>query len=212
MVVSPNPSLPRTSPKDVSSDPTPATPKASGISRFVNIAREELRGVRPRMLVVNAALATLPNYALGRVRTRILRLAGFEIGHGSSLFGAPHISGEGDIYGRLSIGKQCAINVGFSVDLGADITIGDNVSIGHDVMILTTSHKLGPASHRAGLHHLRPVRIGDGAWICARATILPGVTVGAGAVVSAGSVVNKDVPPNSIVAGSPARVVVPTLR
>jgi maltose O-acetyltransferase len=79
-------------------------------------------------------------------------------------------------------------------------------------MILTTSHKLGPSAHRAGKHDLLPVEIGDGAWIGARATILPGVTIGRGAVVSAGSVVNKNVPPNSIVAGTPARVVVPKMK
>jgi maltose O-acetyltransferase len=79
-------------------------------------------------------------------------------------------------------------------------------------MILTTSHKLGPSSHRAGPHDLLPVKIGDGAWIGARATILPGVTVGEGAVISAGSVVNKNVPANSIVAGAPARVVVPKMK
>jgi acetyltransferase-like isoleucine patch superfamily enzyme len=102
--------------------------------------------------------------------------------------------------------------VGLTLDLGAEIFIGDRVYIGHEVMILTSSHKLGPSFHRAGIDNLLPVRIGDGAWICARATLLPGVTVGAGAVVSAGAVVNKDVPPNSIVSGSPARVIVPKLR
>jgi maltose O-acetyltransferase len=51
------------------------------------------------------------------------------------------------------------------------------------------------------------VRIGDDVWIGGHATILPGVTIGDGAVVAAGAVVTKDVPPYTVVAGVPARVV-----
>ena len=182
------------------------------VRRIRRAAHDELRDLRPGLLAANAVLALLPNYTLCRVRTRILRLAGFDIGHGSTFFGAPRVGGDGDIASRLKVGRNCAINVHLTLDLGAEIVIGDRVSIGHQVMILTTNHKLGPASSRAGQMVPAPVRIGDGAWICARATLLPGVTVGAGSVVSAGSVVNKDVPPNSIVAGVPARVIVPVIR
>jgi maltose O-acetyltransferase len=52
----------------------------------------------------------------------------------------------------------------------------------------------------------RPVSIEDGAWIAARVTILPGVTIGRGTVVAAGAVVTRDVPPNTLAAGVPARV------
>ena len=52
------------------------------------------------------------------------------------------------------------------------------------------------------------VVIGAGSWIGARCVIFPGVRVGSGAVVSAGSIVNKDVPPNTVVSGAPATVVV----
>ena len=52
-----------------------------------------------------------------------------------------------------------------------------------------------------------PVTINDGAWICIGATILPGVTIGENAVVAAGAVVTKDVAPDTVVAGVPARFV-----
>jgi maltose O-acetyltransferase len=173
---------------------------------------DELGALRPRLLLANAAMSALPEQTLSRVRTHLMRLAGFEIGHGTAIFGAPSITGGEDVYRRLKIGEMCEINIGLVIDLGADLTIGDRVSIGHQVTIITSNHKIGPAEHRAGLRTPQPVRIEAGAWICARATILPGVTVGSGSIVSAGAVVVKDVPPNTAVAGSPARVVVPRLR
>lgn len=181
-------------------------------THWVRAIRDELQGMSLRRGAMNAALACLPNFSLVRVRTRILRFGGFGIGDRSVLFGAPHLNGDGNFAHRLRIGKDCAINVRVTFDLGADIIIGDRVNIGHEVMILTTNHKIGRSSQRAGPFSPQPVTIGDGAWICARATILPGVTIGAGAVVSAGAIVNKNVPPNCIVAGPFAQVVVPTLR
>ena len=53
----------------------------------------------------------------------------------------------------------------------------------------------------------KPVKIGDRVWIGIAATILPGVTIGENSIVAAGAVVTKDVPPNTIVAGNPAKVV-----
>lgn len=52
-----------------------------------------------------------------------------------------------------------------------------------------------------------PITIGEDCWLGGNVTILPGVTIGKGAVVGAGSVVTKDVPPESVVVGNPARVI-----
>ena len=87
------------------------------------------------------------------------------------------------------------------------ITIGDHVAIGHEVLITVGSHEFGPSECRAGSDTHRPVTIGDGAWIGARAVILPGVTIGRGAVIAAGAVVNKDVPADELWAGVPARFI-----
>jgi maltose O-acetyltransferase len=183
-----------------------------GSEKLWTVAIDELGGVRPKLALTQALIRLLPHYAFCRLRTHALRIAGFSIGRGTTFFGAPVISGDGDLYSRLTIGTECAINVDLMLDLGASVTIGNNVSIGHQVMILTTSHKVGATFHRAGPHHPLPVTIGNGAWLCARSTILPGVDIGAGAIVSAGAVVSKSVPPNSVVAGCPAQIVVPKLR
>ena len=52
-----------------------------------------------------------------------------------------------------------------------------------------------------------PIRLGDRAWVAARAIVLPGITIGAGAVVGAGSVVTRDIPEGCVAAGNPARIV-----
>jgi maltose O-acetyltransferase len=184
----------------------------STANKIVHIIHEEFEQLHPQLLLMTCLLSLLPIYVGARLRMRILRLAGFQIGHGTVIWGTPNISGNRNLYQHLVIGQNCSINIDCFLDLGAKITIGDNVSIGHQVMLLTTSHKMGPAQRRAGELTKLPITVEEGAWIGARSTILPGVTIGAGSVISAGAVVNKDVPPNTAAAGSPARVVVPKLR
>jgi acetyltransferase-like isoleucine patch superfamily enzyme len=68
-------------------------------------------------------------------------------------------------------------------------------------MILSRTFTVGPSAQRAGTPLYAPVVIEDGAWIGARCTIMPGVTIGAGAVVGATMVISKDVPPNTLLLG-----------
>lgn len=84
------------------------------------------------------------------------------------------------------------------------ITIGNNVAISHDVTIMDSdAHNMD----YEGYQMTQPVSIGNDVWIGSRAMILKGVTIGDGAIVAAGSVVTKDVPPNTTVAGVPAKVI-----
>lgn len=89
----------------------------------------------------------------------------------------------------------------------ADIYVGSHTMIGPNVTICTASHPLSPAMRERGLQYNRPVRIGENVWIGAGAIILPGVTIGDRSVVGAGSLVLRDVPPDVVVVGSPARII-----
>ncbi|MDP9831217.1 maltose O-acetyltransferase [Kineosporia succinea] len=89
---------------------------------------------------------------------------------------------------------------------GAPITVGDNVLLGPKVGLYTSNHAFDVTERRQGACVARPITVGDDVWIAGGVTVLPGVTIGAGAVIGAGSVVTRDVPPHTIAAGNPARV------
>jgi maltose O-acetyltransferase len=108
---------------------------------------------------------------------------------------------------HIVIGERCFINYGCFLDNLASISIGDDCAIGMEVMLCTSTHELGPSSRRAGVLAGKPIVIGNGCWIGARAIILPGVTIGPGSIIGAGSVVSKDCEPNGLYCGSPAQLV-----
>jgi acetyltransferase-like isoleucine patch superfamily enzyme len=180
-------------------------------SRLARTVREDVANIQPAVLIATAVGRALPDFAFRRLRTGILRAGGWQIGRASVVFGVPAVYGRGKILRRLTIGEESCINVRCMFELNDEVRIGNRVDIGHEVLILTVTHRIGSRDRRAGPTKDGAVTIGDGAWIGARSTILPGVTIGAGAVVAAGSVVNKNVPENSVVAGSPATVVVKRL-
>jgi len=111
-------------------------------------------------------------------------------------------------YGHhLTIGRGSFVNADFLALGGGRITIGEDVLIGPGVRFYTPNHPLDPDLRRAGYERVAPIVIRDNVWIGGSAVILPGVTVGADSIVGAGSVVTKDVPPATVVAGNPARVI-----
>lgn len=123
----------------------------------------------------------------GKMRCRLERLRGVKMGK--------HIfMGGGSVLDRVR------------PDL---ITVEDYVSIAGGVYILTHSNPTTPLREILGpkSNVVAPVHIKRGAWIAINVVILPGVTIGECAIVASGSVVTKDVPPYTLVGGSPAKVI-----
>ncbi len=174
--------------------------------RFGQIAYDETRAFQPRILLLQFVTTLVPPYVGGRLRSFLMRLAGLRIGKHTTIMGLPRMYGKGSIHRRLSVGDYVVMNIGCHLDLNDSIMIAARVSLGQEVIILTTSHRIGDSKQRAGKGTTMPVTINTGAWIGARALILPGVTIGAGSIVGAGAVVTKDIPPNMLAAGVPARI------
>ena len=86
----------------------------------------------------------------------------------------------------------------------AKVVIGNQVVISQDSYICTASHDVSSPVMKL---IKRPIMIGSNVWVAARATVLPGVSIGDGAVVGSCSVVTKDVQPWTVVGGNPARLI-----
>jgi maltose O-acetyltransferase len=181
-----------------------AAPRSSS-GRLWRVLLNDVEGLHFRLRVANAVLFFCPHFCFNRFRTLIYRGCGIRIGPRTLILGRLDLSGGGRIWERLTIGAQCQITTPLYVDLNAKVTIGDNVAIAHQVMLMTTNHEMGSSRRRSGPWKCAPIVIEDGCWIGARATILPGVTVGRGSVVAAGAVVAADVPPDTLVGGVPAK-------
>lgn len=109
-------------------------------------------------------------------------------------------------YGKpVTIGKRCFIQQCCTFFSRGGIEIGDDVFIGPKCNLITINHDVNPDNRSAT--YGKPIKIEDKVWLGINATILPGVTLGYGCIVGANSVVTKDVPPMTIVAGNPARII-----
>jgi acetyltransferase-like isoleucine patch superfamily enzyme len=159
----------------------------------------------PRKTLAYGISRGLPQFRFCRIRTALLRAIGFRIGRNSGVLGPIDVTGSGDVTRLLRIGELTYISGPLRIDLGAEVRIGSGVRFGHDVLLLTFDHDIGPSEYRCGRLVAAPIRIGNGVWIGSRATVLPGVSIGDGAVIGTGALVTRDVPPNTLVAGVPAR-------
>lgn len=104
---------------------------------------------------------------------------------------------------KVQIGKNVYVNTNALMMARGGITIEDGVQIAANVQLISNNHDV----YDRQVLTCKPVRIKEGAWIGAGASIMPGVCVGKYAVVGAMSVVTKDVPDYAVVVGSPAKVV-----
>jgi maltose O-acetyltransferase len=164
----------------------------------------ELNVFHPRMMLARFLMSAIPPYVGGGIRSAIMRMVGFHIGSRTRIWGKPFVVGGGDIYHKLSIGEDCYVGIDIYFDMAGSITIGNRVGLGPQIMFITGSHTVMGSYKRTGQLIPKSITVRDGAWIGARALILPGITIGEGAVIGAGAVVTRNVRPNTLVAGSPA--------
>lgn len=117
---------------------------------------------------------------------------------------------------HTKIGKNTFINFNFTCQDDTYVSIGENCDFGPNVTIVTPLHPmiaaerkelLCPDGGKRRLCYAKPVVIGNGCWLCANVTVLPGVTIGDNCVIGAGSVVTRSIPANSFAAGNPCRVI-----
>jgi len=99
--------------------------------------------------------------------------------------------------------------VGLHNTIIGPVRIGNHVNLAQGITVTALNHNFSDPDRRIDEQGISttPVTIGDDIWIGANAVILPGVSIGNHSVVAAGAVVTKDVPPRSLVAGVPARII-----
>lgn len=109
----------------------------------------------------------------------------------------------------VSIGDRCVIGRGNGIVGHLRIEIGDDVWTGHNVYVTDQNHDYRDRSLPIGRQSMpeRPVRIGAGSWIGFGSVVLPGADIGEHVVIGANSVVRGTIPPFTIAAGAPAKVI-----
>jgi len=189
----------------------PAAPaaerRASLPERVARRLAQDFLGIRPVLLLVQGLVALIPRATFGWLRPALYRAAGVRIGARTRIYGKVQIEGVGKVTDKVRIGADCMFTTPLFLNASADVSIGNHVVIGHHAMIITDDHELSDPIQRCGARVASPVVVEDGVWIAARVTVLPGVTLGHGSVIAAGALVARDVPPNTLVAGVPARVI-----
>jgi acetyltransferase-like isoleucine patch superfamily enzyme len=107
--------------------------------------------------------------------------------------------------GCLQVGDYTFINTGVIISVRKEVLIGKNCQIANQVIIM--DNDFHGIEDRNKPEEPAPVIIEDNVWLATRCIILKGVTIGQGAVVAAGAVVTRNVPPNTLVGGVPAKII-----
>ncbi|TVM30595.1 acyltransferase [Oceanidesulfovibrio marinus] len=136
-----------------------------------------------------------------QVRALMSELTGKQVDETFTLF-PPFYT---DFGKNLSIGNNVFINSCCNFQDQGGITIKDGALIGHKVVLATINH--GYTREKRHWNYPAPIVVGQNVWIGSNATVLPGVTIGDNAIVAAGAVVTKDVAPDEIVGGVPAKFI-----
>ncbi|KVL22483.1 MULTISPECIES: DapH/DapD/GlmU-related protein [unclassified Burkholderia] len=155
-----------------------------------------------RAMAITARLNRLTFDDAADVRALFGELIGTQVDDGFVLIPPFHATGGAG----MKLGRNVFVNQNCTFyDLGG-LEIGDDVMIGPNVSLITSGHPVEPSRRRDGVV-AKPIVIGRNVWIGAGATIIGGVTIGENAVVAAAAVVTRDVPPNTLVGGNPAKVI-----
>lgn len=188
-------------------DPAAAADERSVYARLRHVWELEFSRLSWRLLFCTWLARLLPEGRAVAVRTALVRAIGFPIGQGTRLLGMPKMqsSPRGSLQQSLRVGANCTIGRGTILEFGDVLTIGDRVTLADGVVILTTTHQLGPKEHRAGTVTMSPVTIGNDVVVGMNAIILPGAVIGNSACVLPNSVVNAKVAAGVTVGGIPAR-------
>jgi acetyltransferase-like isoleucine patch superfamily enzyme len=136
-----------------------------------------------------------------------LREGRLEIGEGTLLEPGVWITMPGDA--RVRIGEGCFLNLGVMVAAVGLVEIGDHCMFANGCFVSDANHRFDDPDRPVtwqGFTSNGPTRIGDNVWCGVNVVITSGVTVGERCVIGANSVVNRDLPPYSVAAGAPARV------
>lgn len=145
----------------------------------------------------------LPETKCFSLKRGLLRLSGAKIGSNVRICSSVMIIGAGEltIGDNTWVGHRCLISASSSIKIGKNVDIAPNVYIGNG------THEITPDKERiASIELAKDIVIGNGCWLCANVTILPGVTIGDKCVVAAGSVVTKSYGNMKLLAGVPADI------
>ncbi|RQU31798.1 sugar O-acetyltransferase [Burkholderia cenocepacia] len=155
-----------------------------------------------RAMAITARLNRLTFDDAADVRALFGELIGTQVDDGFTLIPPFYATGGTG----MKVGRNVFVNQNCTFyDLGG-LEIGDDVMIGPNVSLITSGHPVEP-SRRRDCVVAKPIVIGRNVWIGAGATIIGGVTIGENAVVAAAAVVTRNVPPNTLVGGNPAKII-----
>ncbi|MNZ46530.1 Galactoside O-acetyltransferase [compost metagenome] len=175
-------------------------------------------GISYNQISISKVLAVLKGAAVLPIKTssvgRLGRIAGrlsvknkgeFIVGRNVSFHAKPLPSSIAvEKHAKLWVGDNVFFNYGLDIGCTKSIRIGSNTIIGPMVNMIDTNFHPVDSEDRS---QSKDITISDNVWIGRGAVILPGVTIGENSVIAAGSIVTRDIPPNVLAGGTPAKVI-----